>query len=276
MSNIIKYPGGKKWLGIRSERLVRELDPNYVAEPCAGGLSFSLHNRFDKVLANDLITPLINLYQQAQNGFIPNRDAWVLDKEFYLNARAELNNLVDTGCVNSKEAAELFWGLSMHGFNGLCRFNLKGHWNVPFGQYDKVSSVSAFNEFRHITKNWQFTNNSYENLNLRGVQLILADPPYAGTFANYSGKGFTFTDQIKYANWLADHDVPIIACNSANRELAKIYKARGFSVYQTDVARSISCKKDGRKSVKEMIAFRGFGLKRKFTALVDNVERWRV
>ncbi|EGQ7973435.1 Dam family site-specific DNA-(adenine-N6)-methyltransferase [Vibrio parahaemolyticus] len=276
MKSILKYPGGKSWLATRSKRLITQLDPKFVAEPFCGGLSFSLNNEFERVLANDVITPLINLYQHAQRGFVPNRDDWELDKEFYFNIREQLNKLIEKGQANCEFSAGAMWYLSYHGFNGLMRFNLNGRFNVPFGQYDEIADPSGFSQFTKVTRHWTFTNCSFLDLNLAGVDLLLADPPYAGTFSNYSGKGFNFNQQIQVADWLADHSMPMIACNSLNRELARIYKARGFSIYRTDVPRSISRNGKGRKSAPEMIAFKGFGKRKKFSQLVDNVERWRV
>lgn len=286
MKSILKYPGGKSWLATRSQKLIKDLAPTSVAEPFCGGLSFSLNNEFDHVIANDLITPLINFYRHAQAGGIPNPADWKLEEEFYLQVRSELRNMTDKGLVTTQAAADMFWYLSMHGFNGLARFNQKGHWNVPMGDYDKIVTPHGFKDFQRVTKKWEFINGSYENLDLRKVDLIVADPPYAkitktrttkkNVFANYSGKGFNFNDQIKVADWLADHDKPIIACNSFNLDLARIYKARGFSIYQTMVPRSISCKGTGRKQVPELLAFRGFGTNRKFSQLVDMIERWRV
>lgn len=286
MKSILKYPGGKSWLATRSQKLIRELGPKSVAEPFCGGLSFSLNNEFEHVIANDLIPPLINFYRHVQAGGKPNPTDWKLDKEFYLQVRYELNQLTDKGLVTTQAAADMFWYLSMHGFNGLARFNLKGHWNVPMGEYDKIATPDGFGNFQEVTKNWEFVNGSYEDLDLRKVNLIVADPPYAkitktrttkkNVFANYSGKGFNFNDQIKVADWLADHDKPIIACNSLNLDLARIYKARGFSVYRTMVPRSISCKGTGRNWEPELLAFRGFGTNRKFSQLVDMADRWRV
>lgn len=275
MKSILKYPGGKSWLSQRGQRLIKELAPDYVAEPFCGGLSFSLNNEFRRVLANDVISPLINLYRHAQLGHVPSRSDWQLDKEFYLDVRRQLNSMIDAGTVNSPYAAGAFWYLNKHGFNGLVRFNQKGHWNVPFGQYDEIAQPDGFSQFEEVTRHWTFTNQSFETLDLTGVDLVLADPPYAGTFANYSGQGFNFKEQIRVADWLADHNMPMIACNSANAQLAKIYRQRGFSVYRTLVPRSISCKGDGRNCAPEMLAFRGFGSQRKFAQLVDQVVRWR-
>lgn len=47
--------------------------------------------------------------------------------------------------LSSTEQAATFIDLVKLGFNGLVRMNSKGHWNVPFGQKDKVSICDESN-----------------------------------------------------------------------------------------------------------------------------------
>lgn len=283
MKSIIKYPGGKLWLVPRVERLIKEVSPECVAEPFCGGLSLSLNYEFKRVIANDVISPLINLYRHAQFGGIPNRDDWVFTYDDYMNVRSEFRQLCTDGKCNSQYSADMFWYLVSHGFNGLVRFNKKGLWNVPPGDYDKIATPQNFSEFARVTKDWEFHNKSYDKLDLSKANLIFADPPYASkkfnkheghVFSNYSGNAFKDVHQRETAEWLSGFDVPVIATNSANRDLAKIYKALGFHVYLTMAPRSISRNGYGRTKVPEMIAFKGFGLNRKYSMLVDGLEYW--
>ena len=137
----------------------------------------------------------------------------------------------------------------------------------------------GFDEFYHGCRRWRFINGSYSDLDMRGVDLLLGDPPYIDTFTNYSkgGKGFDgLPMQLDVAEWFAQFDIPQIICNTANRTLAREYKSRGYAVYITEVQRSISCNANGRNKVPEMIAFRGFGGRRRFVQLVSNVKAWRI
>ncbi|MGZ8256798.1 MAG: DNA adenine methylase [Gallionella sp.] len=50
---------------------------------------------------------------------------------FYM-LRSEFNE-----CVDPVKKSALFIYLNRHCFNGLCRYNSKGKFNVPFGRYAK-------------------------------------------------------------------------------------------------------------------------------------------
>lgn len=54
------------------------------------------------------------------------------DKEQYYLVREKFNRSRDPF-----ERAVYFLYLNRHGFNGLCRYNRKGSFNVPFGSYKK-------------------------------------------------------------------------------------------------------------------------------------------
>ena len=55
------------------------------------------------------------------------------ERAFY-RQRERFNQLLRTGQGESAETAALFYYLNRTGYNGLCRFNRSGEFNVPFGQ----------------------------------------------------------------------------------------------------------------------------------------------
>jgi len=85
--------------------------------------------------SNDVNPHLINFYLwlPAGPGGAP---ASGQRQELYYAYRARFNELIaDPETAASQEAAELFYYLNRTGYNGLCRFNKQGAFNVPFGRY---------------------------------------------------------------------------------------------------------------------------------------------
>ena len=66
------------------------------------------------------------------------------DQEKDDEARAQFNELLSTGKSSTSEAASLFYYLNRTGYNGLCRFNSKGRFNVPFGSYKTINYRTEF------------------------------------------------------------------------------------------------------------------------------------
>ncbi len=69
------------------------------------------------------------------------------EKAYFYRQRARFNQLISEGKANSEEAASLFYYLNRTCYNGLCRFNRKGEFNVPFGLYNKIIYKTDFTEY---------------------------------------------------------------------------------------------------------------------------------
>lgn len=78
--------------------------------------------------------------------------------------------------------AVLFLYLNRHGYNGLCRYNLRGEFNVPFGRYKKPYFPEAeLYHFAEKAQNAEFYCESYEECMQRADSrtVVYCDPPYA-------------------------------------------------------------------------------------------------
>jgi DNA adenine methylase len=76
-------------------------------------------------------------------------------------------------------------------------------------------------------------------------------------FRQYAQQGFDWEDQVRLAEWLAEHNGPVVISNQATDRIIKLYKKLGFKLKYLEAPRRISCKANGRNSVKEVIATRG-------------------
>jgi DNA adenine methylase len=250
----LKWAGGKRW---QVPELLRHWQPEShrrLVEPFCGGLAVTLGLMPSRALLNDINPHLINFYQQLKNGLISSLRQENNGTLFYAYRR-EFNRLVSDGKSNTPEAAMLFYYLNRTGYNGLCRFNQSGEFNVPFGRYTKIGYRSDFLEYRQVFSGWKFCNVDFEKLPLRSDDFIYADPPYDVEFRQYSKDGFDWDEQERTAEWLAKHSGPVVLSNQATARVVKLYRKLGYGLKFLHAPRRISCNGD-RTPAEEVLAIR--------------------
>ena len=251
----LKWAGGKRWLLPHLAPLWRPHASRRYVEPFCGGLAAPLGLRPKRALLNDVNPHLINFYTQLQRGLnvtIPMKNE---EASFYAH-RSRFNELIRNGERSSAEAAQLFYYLNRTCFNGLCRFNQSGEFNVPFGRHNSIPYTTDFNRFPAVLQNWTFSSNDIESLSVDKEDFIYADPPYDVEFTTYSAGGFKWEDQVRTAEWLAAHPGPVVLSNQATPRVIRLYKKLSFNVRYLDGPRRISCNGD-RSAAREVLATRG-------------------
>jgi DNA adenine methylase len=207
-----------------------------------------------RALLNDINPHVINFYEWLTRGLrIPFPMA--NESADYYRARRRFNELLEAGESQSAEAAGFFYYLNRTGYNGLCRFNAKGLFNVPFGKYARIAYKRDFSEYAEMFAGWTFTNLDFEQLPLDADDFVYADPPYDVQFTHYSRGGFDWDDQQRAAEWLARHQGPVVLSNQATPRILKLYRALGFTLKTVSAPRRISCTGD-RTPAAEVLAFR--------------------
>ena len=147
------------------------------------GTLTNVQSRLDEVMA------------ELQSLFIPANNC----EPAYYTLRDELN----ADPAPTPRHAALFMYLNRHCFNGLCRFNRSGGFNVPFGEYKTVSIPREdIMHFHDAANDATFTCAGFRETMAAAVpgDVIYADPPYAplsGTakFTSYDGKVFGEQEQ---------------------------------------------------------------------------------
>lgn len=252
----LKWAGGKRWLIHELQKYWKKHQHQRLVEPFCGGLSVALGLKPEKALLNDLNPALINFYHQLQNGM--QIDIELLnDEQAYYRCREKFNQL-NGDPVSQKLSAQLFYYLNRTGYNGLCRFNKKGGYNVPFGRYKTINYQTDFSHYQPVLSQWQFSNVDFEDLSVDENDFIYADPPYDTPFHQYSQQGFNWHDQERLAEWLSQHSGPVVLSNQATDRIKQLYRKLGFRLRYLDAPRLISCKGNQRQAVKEVLALRGF------------------
>jgi len=250
----LKWAGGKRWLVPRLRELWQPLRERRLVEPFAGGLAVSLGLQPAQALLNDINPHTINLYQQLQRGLTidwePQNDATA-----YYAARERFNTLIASGEAAGSEAAALFYYLNRTGYNGLCRFNRRGQFNVPFGRYAQITYTTDFAPYRAAFANWTFAHGDFAALAPAPNDVIYADPPYDVEFTQYSAGGFAWPEQERLAHWLAAHPGPVLLSNQATDRIVTLYERLGFTLEYHHAPRMISCNGD-RTRAREVLATR--------------------
>ena len=251
----LKWAGGKRWLVPRLQEIWERHPHRRLVEPLCGGLAVALGLTPQKALLNDVNPHNINFYRWLQAGL---RVDLVMENEadrFY-EYRKRFNLLIKNGGSNSAEAAALFYYLNKTGYNGLCRFNRKGQFNVPFGSHRTIDYVTDFSPYREAFASWELTCGDFASLDVEPEDFIYADPPYDVEFTKYSKEDFTWADQERLVKWLVAHPGPVVLSNQATDRVKELYRDNGFTLEFLAAPRRISCNGDRTKAW-EVLATKG-------------------
>lgn len=250
----LKWAGGKRWLAPRLQELYAGHRHRRLVEPFCGGLAVTLALRPGEALLNDINEHLINFYRWIAQGLVFDIEMRN-DERTYYRHRVRFNKLVAQGEGHTREAAALFYYLNRTGYNGLCRINRQGGFNVPFGRYKSIRYAASFAMYEAPFRRWQFMCGDFVRLALRPDDFIYADPPYDAAFNSYAKAGFNWQDQMRLAEWLTRHPGPVVLSNHATPRIEALYRQHGFHLAFLDAPRRISAN-GNRAPVKEVLASR--------------------
>lgn len=245
----LKWAGGKSKLMNKIEEVYNNdffwnsEKYTYIELFGGGGSSwlFVLQNyRPKRVIVNDINPNVINLWRCIQNYPIALCEElesivsnylyfdWDGRKKFFLDLRKSFNEKKDllTGINTDVRMAAEFLFLNKTCFNGLWRTNSKGEFNTPFGKptnlnkepniYDKNNIILLSN----LVKDVEFVCRDYKDVigdDVNGDVLVYMDPPYRGTWTDYSKESFGEKEQIElsyYMKELKDRGFYVIQSNS--------------------------------------------------------------
>lgn len=257
----LKWAGGKYSL---TEQINARLpQAKRLIEPFVGAGSVFLNSDFDEYLLNDINADLIEMYKiikRRPKQFIKDAKYYFQPKfnnaDAYYQLREEFNNSSDIYLRSL-----LFLYMNRHGYNGLCRYNKKGGFNVPFGRYKKPYFPEAeLLFFAEKAKKATFTCKPYQKLflYLRDDDVLYCDPPYvplskSASFTSYATQGFSLDDQAELSKLARKSKAAVLLSNHDTTLTQELY--RDAVCEQISVARTISSKSTNRKPVAELFAF---------------------
>jgi DNA adenine methylase len=250
----LKWAGGKRWQVPHLHILWQNHHHRRLVEPFCGGLAVTLGLMPTRALLNDINPHVLNFYRWLKRGLrtsLPMKN----DERHYYARRRRFNHLLDDGQGDGAEAAALFYYLNRTGYNGLCRFNRSGAFNVPFGRYTRITYTRDFSSYKSLFASWDLVQTDFEAIPLAPEDFVYADPPYDVEFRQYSAAGFSWDEQVRTAQWLARHPGPVVLSNQATDRIVKLYEGLGFSLEFLRAPRMISCTGD-RTPALEVLALR--------------------
>ncbi|MDU7792607.1 MAG: adenine-specific DNA-methyltransferase [Citrobacter freundii] len=259
----LKWAGGKYPL---LDDIKRHLPQGEcLIEPFVGAGSVFLNTDFSRYILADINSDLISLYnivktrtdeyvQASRELFMPETN----QAGVYYRFREEFNASQDPF-----RRAVLFLYLNRFGYNGLCRYNLRGEFNVPFGRYKKPYFPEAeLYHFAEKAQNAEFHCLSYEECMDRADSnsVVYCDPPYAplsatANFTAYHTNSFSPKEQAHLAEMaekLVSKQIPVLISNHDTPDTREWYRAAKH--FQVKVRRSISSNGGTRKKVNELLA----------------------
>ncbi|MDH2999038.1 DNA adenine methylase [Pasteurellaceae bacterium LFhippo2] len=263
----LKWAGGKFRL---TDDINRHLPKKAcLVEPFVGAGSVFLNSSFERYLLADVNPDLINLFntvKQDVEGYIQHTKKLFLhpkanSEPFYYQQREKFNRSTDPF-----ERSVLFLYLNRFGYNGLCRYNLKREFNVPFGDYKKPyfpeEELRFFAEKAQratficadFHQTFQYVEQNPDDY------VVYCDPPYAplaqeSNFTNYAGGGFSLAQQAElaeYATLFKQKGIPVLISNHDTPFTREIY--RGAKIKKFKVQRSIGQNANSRTKVSELFA----------------------
>lgn len=258
-----------KWLGNKYQcideiRLHLKSNARLV-EPFAGSGAVFLNTNYDSYLLGEQNKDLINLYRLlAEEGdqFIDYARRYFQPKynqeEIYYQLRERFNN---SKSIRLRSA--LFLYLNRHGYNGLCRYNSQGIYNVPFGRYQKpYFPEEEMRYFHQKAQHAEFIHSDFRKTmsQAQDRDIVYCDPPYiplssSASFTSYTQKGFCYQSQqalAEMAKTLANKNICVLISNSDTPLTRELYK--DADIHSFPVKRLISCKASSRKPVHEIVA----------------------
>lgn len=259
-----------KWAGSKynclNEIITALPEGNRLIEPFAGSGVIFMNTAYPAYVLAERNADLVNIFTTLKKEgptFIDYCEQYFTamynSKDIYYELRAQFNELKRS----HRKKSAFFLYLNRHGYNGLCRYNSKGIYNVPFGRYTKPyfprkemelfyeKSVGA--EFIHCDFRKTF------ELAQPG-DVIYCDPPYVPYLPHtkplpYTQQQFSMDNQIQLAQLAqeaAERGIPVIISNHDTEFTRTHYKAAQIKSFP--VSRFISCQTAQRQPVKELIA----------------------
>lgn len=268
----LKWAGGKRKLLPQFSKHFPKRAKRFIDLTCgAGAVPLCWADRWREIILGDYSVPLMEVYKavkdrpektireiaawaneyEAQQGFAARND-------WYIETRTKMNAEID----EQRFDPALLITLNRLCYNGLWRFNKKGHFNAPFNVTEKFPldhvSDRVRTTARILQKNVELLPASDFDAfdDVRPGDVFYFDPPHYDAFAGFTGDGFGESDQIRLqaAAQVISEKAAVFVSNSNAEFVRNLY--RDFDIVEILSPRVINCQAKGRGEVVELLMHR--------------------
>lgn len=268
--NILKWAGSK--IRLMPELLSHLPEGDLLIEPFTGSAAVFMNTNYKKYVLgdsnDDLMQMYINVTLSTEEFISRAKNIFKLGGDVNYRAFREVFNQTRGDLSVARSVTFLY--LNRHCFNGLCRYNKKGEFNVPHGEYKSVYFPE--DEIRLFAEKVRDTNTRLVKGDFKKTikdhaaagAVIYCDPPYlpaseTANFSQYNAAPFGVTEHQELVTALIaaqrSHGVKVVISGSDTEETRRIYKP--FSLDSVSVNRSVSANVITRGAVKEVIGVLG-------------------
>jgi len=259
--SFLKWAGGKSQSLKEISTAVGQVKGKFI-EPFVGSGVVSLNIDASEYILADFNKDLMSVFNvlRSTDDFIDKLRPYFSEhnnsQEIFYELRKRFNET-----SSSEERAMLFIYLNRHCFNGLCRYNKSGNFNVPFGKFEQVYfPEKELTEFKKKLIKCKLYNQSFEDtFKLANKDdVVYCDPPYVplsdtASFTDYSIDGFSEDQQRQLVELAEKAPCKVLISNHDTEFTRKLYK-NADNIISNKVNRFISASGDSRKSVYELLA----------------------
>ncbi len=256
----IKWAGGKRSLLKELMARLPSAAINTYYEPFVGGgaLFFALRARIEQAVLSDMNLELMITYRMVQ--LHPQEVLAELhehqrqhNKEYYQDVRRAY-----PPSDSAIALAAQFIYLNRTCYNGLYRVNRQGRFNVPMGRYrnpviaDRANLQAVSHALQGIALRWQ----SFARAAPGTDDFIYCDPPYDGTYDQYTPVRFGSTEQEnleQVAQAWCKQGARVMLSNADTPFIRQLYRAKLWRLHEVRAPRMINSRAAGRKAVTELI-----------------------
>ncbi len=268
-----------KWVGGKTQLIpyLREILPSKIQtyyEPFIGGgaVFYALgdEGRFKRAVLNDWNADLVNTYRVVRDfpeelmAFLTSLETMYKESPKAIYAMWRNPESSDLTPLEPVQLAGRFIFLNKAGFNGLYRVNLKGKFNVPWGQKlevrthdpENIRACSALLDRVASIRQGDFLDACSD---AQPGDCVYFDPPYVplnatSDFTSYTANRFGMVDQQRLAELftqLAERGVTVLLSNSDTPVVRALYA--GWELHEVKMKRNVNSNGAGRGAVGELI-----------------------